>query len=256
MQQNKNINYDPEKHHRRSIRLKGYDYTRPGAYFVTMCTEKGKCLFGEISDEIMQLNKFGTMIHACWNNIPKHFAHIRLDACVVMPNHIHGILIITDANIDRRGEAFSSPMKSCPGLVTENASPLHPITQSPHGTSSGSLGAIMQNFKSVSTRKINQLNKSSGAMLWQRNYYEHIVRNEYALNAIRRYITYNPLMWSHDMDNPDRRNVSEEELKYETKKRCNFTNEELDFISSAKLRTGIRYDIKYRTGQDYVDNKP
>lgn len=243
MQQNRNTNYDPEKHHRRSIRLKGYDYTRPGAYFVTMCTGNRKCLFGKTSGEIMQLNKFGTMIHTCWSNLPKHFAHIRLDTCVVMPNHIHGIIIITDANIDRRGEAFSSPLKLCPGLVTENASPLHPRTQSPHGTSSGSLGAIMQNSKSVSTRKINQSNNTPGVTLWQRNYYEHIIRNEHSLNTIRQYIMYNPLMWAYDMDNPDRHQVSEADLKHEIKKRCNFTNEELDFI--------INYDLKYRMGRDY-----
>lgn len=124
MQQNRNTNYDPEKHHRRSIRLKGYDYTRPGAYFVTMCTENRKCLFGKISDETMQLNKFGTMIHTCWNNIPKHFVHVRLDACVVMPNHIHGIIIITGTDIERRGEAFSPPNKLHMDFVIKNASPL------------------------------------------------------------------------------------------------------------------------------------
>lgn len=169
MQQNRNANYDPEKHHRRSIRLKGYDYTRPGAYFVTMCTENRKCLLGKISGEIMQLNKFGAMIYTCWNNIPKYFTHIRLDTCVVMPNHIHGIIIITERNCGNnangRGEAFSSPMKSYSGLVTENASPLHPTMQSPHGTFSGSLGSIMQNFKSVSTRKINQSNNTPGVTL-------------------------------------------------------------------------------------------
>lgn len=173
--QNKNTIYDPEKHHRRSIRLEGYDYTLPGAYFVTLCTEKRKCLFGEISSETMQLNTFGNMIHTCWNNILKHFIHVRLDVCVIMPNHIHGIIVITDT--DDRGEAFSSSIKSCRGLVTENASPLRSTNQMPHGMHSGSLGAIMQNFKSVSTRKINVLNNTSGVMLWQRNYYEHIVRN-------------------------------------------------------------------------------
>ncbi len=114
----------------------------------------------------------------------------------------------------------------------------------------------MQNFKSVSTRKINISNKTPGVALWQRNYYEHIVRNEHSLNTIRQYIMYNPLMWVYDMDNPDRYHVSEEELKHEMKKRCNFTNEELDFIPSAKLRTGISYDIKCRMGRDYDDNEP
>ena len=189
------------------------------------------------------------MIHACWNNLQKHFLHVRLDACVIMPNHAHGIIIITERDCDNngRGEAFSSPMKSCSGLVTENASPLHPTTPPPHGTSSGSLGAIMQNFKSVSTRKINQSKKTPGVTLWQCNYYEHIVRNENSLNTIRQYIMYNPLMWAYDMDNPDRYHVSESEMKHEVKKRCNFTNDELDFI--------INYDIKYHMGHNKGDNK-
>lgn len=84
-------------------------------------------------------------------------------------------------------------------------------------------------------------------MLWQRNYYEHIVRNENSLNIIRRYIVYNPFMWSYDMDNPDRFHISEEELKQQIRKRCNFTNDETDFI--------INYDIKYRTGHNNGDNK-
>ncbi len=246
MQQNRNTNYDPEKHHRRSIRLKGYDYTRPGAYFVTICTENKKCLFGKISDEIMQLNKFGDMIHVCWNNLPKHFLHVRLDAYVIVPNHIHGIIIIAERdcndNANGKGEAFSATRSGHDFMGEENASPLHPTVQPPHGTSTGSLGAIMQNFKSISTRKINQSKKIHGDMLWQRNYYEHIVRNGYTLNAIRRYITYNPLMWAYDMDNPDRYHVSEEELRHETKKKCNFTDDELDFI--------INYDIKYRMRQN------
>lgn len=258
--QNKNTIYDSEKHHRRSIRLKEYDYTLPGAYFVTICTEKRKCLFGEISNDTMQLNKSGTIIHTCWNNIPKHFVHARLDAYIIMPNHIHGIIIITERdcnnNANGRGEAFSTSNELRQNFVTENASPLHPhLMNQPHGTFSGSLGAIMQNFKSVSTRKINQSNNTPGVTLWQRNYYEHIIRNENSLNIIRRYIMYNPLMWAYDMDNPERYHVSEAELKHVLKKRCNFTNEELDFISSAWLRTGIKCDIKYHVGQDYGDNK-
>jgi hypothetical protein len=114
------------------------------------------------------------------------------------------------------------------------------MNQMPHGTQSGSLGAIMQNFKSVSTRKINTMNKTHGVSLWQRNYYDHIIRNEKALNVIRRYIMYNPLMWSYDMDNPDRHRLSTEKMKYEIKQKCCFTNEELDFI--------IDYEIKYRMG--------
>lgn len=237
--QNKKTIYDPEKHHRRSIRLKGYDYTRPGAYFVTICTEKHACLFGDISIETMQLNRYGDIVQGCWDKLPQHFPFVKLDTFVVMPNHMHGIVIITER--DCKGEAFSLPVKSCRDLVTENASPLQSMNQMPHGTQSGSLGAIMQNFKSVSTRKINTMNKTPGISLWQRNYYDHIVRNEKALNIIRRYVTFNPLMWAYDMDNPDRPPLSTEKMKSGMKQKCSFTNEELDFI--------IDYETKYRVGR-------
>ena len=215
---------------------------------MTICTEKRACLFGGIYNETMRLNKSGTIIHTCWNNIPKHFVLARLDTYVIMPNHIHGVIIITERDCDSRGEAFSTHDELYHGSISENASPLHshPMNQ-PHGTPSGSLGAIMQNFKSVSTRKINASNNTTGVTLWQRNYYEHIVRNENSLNTIRRYIMYNPLIWAYDMDNPDRYHVSEAEMKHEIKKRCNFTNDELDFV--------INYDIKYRMGHNNGDNK-
>lgn len=243
---NKNTTYDPAKHHRRSIRLKEYNYTRPGAYFVTICTEKRACLFGNISVETMQLNGYGDIIQACWNNLLQHFPFVKLDTFVIMPNHLHGIVIITERDFNNgnagRGEAFFSlPDKLCQNFVTKNASPLRSTTQQSHGTQTGSLGAIMQNFKSVSTRKINTMNNTPGVSLWQRNYYDHIIRNEKALNIIRRYILYNPLMWAYDMDNPDWTSLSTEKMKSEIKQKCDFTNDELDFI--------IDYDIKIRRGR-------
>ena len=88
------MRYDPEKHHRRSIRLKGYDYTRAGAYFVTICTKDGACLFGDVADGVMRLNQMGHIVRQCWLAIPDHFPHVLLDEFVVMPNHVHGILVI------------------------------------------------------------------------------------------------------------------------------------------------------------------
>ncbi|PIU54770.1 MAG: hypothetical protein COS88_06605 [Chloroflexi bacterium CG07_land_8_20_14_0_80_51_10] len=175
------MRFDPDKHHRRSIRLKGYDYSQAGAYFVTICTKDRGCLFGEIIDGEMVLNPFGEVVQACWDDLPRHYPHVELDAFVIMPNHLHGIIII------RRGEAF----------VPSNASPLHP-----HGTQPGSLGAIIQNFKSVSTRKINRSTRNPGNKSWQRNYYEHVIRNEKSLNTIRCYIIENPLRWADDPENP------------------------------------------------------
>ncbi|MEO1522737.1 MAG: hypothetical protein AAFU78_18425, partial [Cyanobacteria bacterium J06633_2] len=88
--------FNPEHHHRRSIRLKGYDYSSPGAYFITICTYQRQCLFGEIIDRKMHLNTFGHIAAACWNEIPNHFRQTILDSYVIMPNHVHGILVITD----------------------------------------------------------------------------------------------------------------------------------------------------------------
>jgi len=173
---------------RRSIRLKGFDYTRPGAYFVTLCTHNRQCLFGDfvIVDGEVQLNERGGIVTACWNNIPHHFSNITIDAFIVMPNHVHGIIIINDAAVGAKHS-----------LNSANASPLPPT-----GTQPGSLAAIVQNYKSVSTRKINAVRSAPGHPVWQRNYYEHIIRTDSDLARIRRYIANNPLQWTQDRLNP------------------------------------------------------
>jgi REP element-mobilizing transposase RayT len=184
---NGQMKYDPAKHHRRSIRLQGYNYATPGAYFVTICTRNKECLLGEISAEgQMQLNDMGRMVTECWNAIPTHFPHITLDTYIVMPNHIHGIITLGV------GAKHS--------LNFANASPLPA-----NGTQSGSLGAIIQNFKSISTRKINAQRAMPGIPVWQRNYWERIVRDESELGHIRQYIANNPRRWAFDRANPQPR---------------------------------------------------
>jgi len=170
--------YNPDIHHRRSIRLREYDYRGAGAYFVTICAFQRECLFGEVVGGEMRSNATGMVVEACWRVISTHFHNVLLDEFVVMPNHFHGILHVV-------GEKQGS-----------SASPLR------DGTLSGSLGAIIQNFKSVSTRKINKLRNNPGCPVWQRNYYEHVVRNEADLTSIREYIANNPLKWEFDENNP------------------------------------------------------
>lgn len=187
--------YDPEKHHRRSIRLKGYDYSQPGAYFVTVCTQNRDCVFGHIKNDKMILNRFGRIVHEKWYNIPRHFPQTQSDVFGVMPNHIHGILFIIDVGAKHSEDDMQKEERIQP----ENASPLR---YPPRGTKPGSLSAIMQNYLSVTTRKINQIRYTSGTKLWQRNYYEHIIRNEEELNQIREYIINNPLKWDLDRNNP------------------------------------------------------
>ena len=168
--------YDPNKHHRRSIRLKGFDYTRENAYFVTICTQNQACLFGEIVNGQIRLNDAGRVAQMMWKAIPAHFPHVEIDAWIVMPNHVHGIIIIV-------GATHASPQSGPP---------------------KGSLGAIVGSYKSAVSRQINQLHRTPGATVWQRNYYEHIIRDAAALDRIRKYISDNPAHWAEDMENPSR----------------------------------------------------
>ena len=176
---------------RRSIRLSGYDYRQAGAYFVTICTHEKALLLGEVVDGTVRLNESGHSVSACWSAIPEHFRNADVDAFVVMPNHLHGVVVIGNAT----GPAVVGAKHS---QQYANASPLPPA-----GTQHGSLGAIVQNFKSVSTRKINRQRETPAAPVWQRNYYERVIRSERELNAIRQYIADNPLRWALDRENPD-----------------------------------------------------
>ncbi|MDL1896146.1 hypothetical protein FBQ82_07730 [Anaerolineae bacterium CFX7] len=201
------MKFNSDQHHRRSIRLKGYDYTQQGAYFVTIVTHARECLFGAIQNGAMQSNDKGNAVAECWNALPRHFRHVELDVFVMMPNHLHGILVFVWDAVDwrwdetnRRGEALTDTGATTERAVNVNASPL------PRGTQSRSLNAVIQNFKSVSTRKLNQMRDSRGAAVWQRNYYEHIIRNERDLERIRAYIVNNPAAWSDDAENPARVN--------------------------------------------------
>jgi REP element-mobilizing transposase RayT len=146
---------------------------------------------GEVIEEAVRLSQIGEIIRSCWLHLPDNFP-VELDAWVIMPDHLHGILFLRG-----KGEAFGGKVTGKSGTPIPNASPLRP-----HGTVPASLGAIVQNFKSVTTRKINQLHSAPGGQMWQRNYYEHIVRYEADLERIRRYIAGNPLCWSQGFRDP------------------------------------------------------
>ncbi len=194
---------DPESG-RRSIRLPEYDYTQSGAYFITVVTHDRENLFGEIVDGEMVLSPFGQVVEWIWKRIPDHFANVETDASVVMPNHAHGVLWILDDD-NGRGDAFLAPSPSLRDVPSDepshsekvrtgNASPLH------SGPPPGSIGAIVGNFKSTTTRRINKMRRTPGAAVWQRNYYERIIRNARELNAIRQYILNNPQNWMEDRE--------------------------------------------------------
>ena len=219
------MEYNPGVHHRRSIRLKGYDYSQEGIYFVTICIQDRKCLFGEITDGEMLLSALGTIAYREWMQTPEIRKNVELDAFVVMPNHIHGIIIINyttesiskgemlspddhskgemlspndhskgemlSPNDHRKGEMLS-PNDHCKG-VCDTPRPWKRL-QSPSQT----IGAIVRGYKSSVTKKINELLNTSGFVVWQRNYWEHIIRDDRSFNAISKYIINNPQKWDAD----------------------------------------------------------
>ncbi len=238
------MKYHPDKHHRRSIRLQGYDYSQPGAYFITLCTQNRECLFGEILNGEMRLNEFGVLVKNEWLKTGIIRPNIVIDAFVVMPNHLHGILIIT-GNDDGRGfrggggrgrdtlqrvsttksemeSDTKSDMESDMESDTESDTESDMESDTGMGTKTieqfgkptkNSIPTIVRLFKSTTTKQINQLRRdtlqrvstpmqrvSTTPMqpLWQRNYYEHIIRNEIELNRIRQYIIDNPKKWKTD----------------------------------------------------------
>lgn len=240
------MNDDTARHQRRSIRLQGYDYAQAGAYFVTICTQQKACLFGKIVHGEMQLNEAGKMIDEVWHQLPMRFDTLALDEFVVMPNHIHGILVLQEGdsktgdhkdhpyamrNIDRRGESRIRP-ESCirPHAVRntndgddhkdrpyatrninrrgESCIRPHPMRHThPRGTLPDTVGRIVQAFKSITTHAYITGVKQQGwspfaGKLWQRNYWEHIVRNESDWHQICEYIHNNPLQWELDQLNP------------------------------------------------------
>ena len=140
-----------------------------------------------------------------WLSLPRHFENIELDAFVIMPNHMHGIVLIMDSKMPTVGAKHlpQKPVSTQDSIA--NASPLRRNAIHPNGTQSSSLAAIIQNFKSVTTRKINQMRGLSGKTVWQRNYHERIIRNQRELEAKRAYIVNNPLQWVLDAENPNRR---------------------------------------------------
>lgn len=182
------MKYDPTKHHRRSIRLKGYDYSQVGAYFVTLCTENRESLFGRVDDDEMCVNDFGMIATEFWDQIPHRFPGVELDEFVVMPNHVHGIIVITE-----------NPA----GAIWVGANPVGAIHESPLQTQRRKmlLSKIIGYFKMNTAKRINAARDTAGTQVWQRDYYEHIVRDEHELSRLREYIANNPARWAEDEEN-------------------------------------------------------
>jgi putative transposase len=158
----------PELPRRKRLRLAGFDYSEFGAYFVTICTRKRECLLGEVVGGQLTLNARAESVRAAWNEIPDHFSGIALDGFVIMPNHVHGILLFTDG----------VGAVACPARCGR----------------ARTLPVVVGSFKSAASRQI-------GERIWQRNYWERVIRNEDELNRIRTYIDENPFRWPADPEN-------------------------------------------------------
>ena len=175
---------------RNSIRLKAYDYSQPGAYFITICTHKRKCLFGDIYDRRMSLNGIGRIVENEWIRTASLRPNIELDFFVIMPNHIHGIIIIHKNNGYKGGSQHASTNRK------------QGVDSSKFKSPSKSIGAIVRGVKSAVTGRVNKFNGTLGKKLWQRNYWERVIRNEFELQHIREYIQNNPIAWESDELNP------------------------------------------------------
>ena len=167
------MRYKPDVHHRRSIRWQGYDYARAGAYFVTICVQGRECLLGEIAEGDVVLSDEGRFADAERQQLPQRFPGVGLDAYIVMPNHIHGIVLL----------------------------PGHP-----EGAAM-SLGEVVRAFKAVTTRQIRSGGESHFG--WQRNYYDRVIRSDEELERVRFYIANNPTSWARDAENPSARTAQD-----------------------------------------------
>jgi REP-associated tyrosine transposase len=174
-------------HTRRSIRLPGYDYSRPGAYFVTIRTRGDEPSFGTVREKQVHFSALGRAARECWLEIPEHFANVLLDTFIIMPDHLHGIVIIIET-VDRSS------------VGAQHAAPLHRMGRSPlpagqQDPQHGSLGAIVRSFKSAATKRINEIRQTPGKRVWQRNYYDRIIRNDEEMRRARDYVLLNPTRW-------------------------------------------------------------
>lgn len=193
--------FDAQKHHRRSIRLPNYDYTQIGAYYITIVTHNREMVFGEVVDGEMKLSNLGQIAQREWERLPKRFKHIELGAFVIMPDHVHGIIIIRygGGTADYSGQGNPQDPRRAPTTGET-------VTVEQFGKSvSGSIPTIVRSYKSAVALRINYARPDDSTPVWQRNYYEHVIRNERDMQTKWDYIESNPTNWENDDENPNQR---------------------------------------------------
>ena len=195
--------FDPQKHHRHSIRLKGYDYSQESAYYVTIVTWQREFLFGEIVNQEMLLSPYGEIVQKWWQEIHVHFSNVETGAFVIMPNHVHGIIYILDGRgtvpvpKENGGNSISQNNETLDVIQGGETPPLRTFDRKP------TLGQIIAYFKYQATKEMNKVeNTGTVTKFWQRNYYEHIIRDETDLQNKTDYIEANPSLWDDDDENP------------------------------------------------------
>ncbi|KKT30973.1 MAG: hypothetical protein UW16_C0002G0007 [Microgenomates group bacterium GW2011_GWC1_44_10] len=192
---------------RHSMRLRGYDYSQNGVYFVTICTQDKKSLFGDVVDDEIRLNEVGNIAKNEWLNLPRRFPNLDLDISVIMPNHIHGIIIVGAPLAGARINKIHSQIKETHprnhadniGIHVNNDIYSNRATARVAHTPIGNIIGAYKSLVYTTCLKINKGNKRFQGKMWQRNYYEHIIRDDYDLNRIREYIIDNPANWSSDI---------------------------------------------------------
>lgn len=176
------MRFNPDIHRRQSIRLRGFDYASSAAYFVTVVAQGRECLFGDVMGGVMRKNDVGRMVRRVWNTLPDRFPNVGLDTFVVMPNHVHGVLWI---------HGVGAPLA---GALTSDGVGARPTP---------TLGDVIGAFKSITTvQNIRTAGMFRPGILWQRNYWERIVRDDAELDRIRRYVADNPAHWTDDPERP------------------------------------------------------
>jgi len=196
------MSFDPKIHRRRSVRLKNYDYSQNGAYFVTICCAEKKCFFGKIEEGKMILNEGGKIAEQCWKQIPEHFPQVFVDCFVVMPNHVHGIVVIENGNPETGIVGAQNFVPKTNFLTKTNSKraedflPLQTPKSQFQKIIPRSLSSIVRGYKIGVTKWFRANTKIH--TIWQRNYHEYILRNESSLAEIREYIIHNPQKWKQD----------------------------------------------------------
>ncbi len=202
--------------YRKSIRLKGYDYSQPGDYFVTICTKNRVCIFGEIGEGRMTANAIGEVVEECWKSIPEHFQNSNVDVFQIMPNHVHGIITIEEnASV---GVRHVEPLPKAP-----RQNKFQHIVP-------GSLGSIIRSFKAAVTKETRLLKLVGNKSHWQRNFYDHIIRNDVSYFFIQQYIELNPLLWHLDSDNPTFSQFHSESFAEEVKRRFGLNDNAIQYL--------------------------